>query len=165
MRRSFFLYLFVFALVVIVIQYSNASKMMGSKNERIEYLEEELDRISRQEDSLASLNASLNYFSLESNEGAMNYLEENGYDVQEVVQMVEYEVISGNKASEDHELVPFEGMDGNMRINKIKILNHRWILADFTDGSYWGELFITYFLDENGQLELRTDKSVLYPGN
>lgn len=165
MRRSFFLYLFVFALVVIVIQYANANKMMDSKNERIEYLEEELDRITRQEDSLATLNASLNYFSLESNEGAMNYLEENGYDVREVAKMIEYEVISGNKASVDHELVPFEGMDGNMRINKIKILNHRWILADFTDGSYWGELFIMYFLDENGQLELRTEKSVLYPGN
>lgn len=165
MRRSFFLYLFVFALIVIVIQYVNASKMMDSRDDRIQYLEEELERTTRRQDSLATVNASSDYFSLDSNEGAMTYLEENGYDVQEVAQRIEYEVISGNKPSEDHELVPFEGMDGNMRINKIKILNHRWILADFTDGSYWGELFITYFLDEDGRLELRTEKSVLYPGN
>jgi hypothetical protein len=60
-------------------------------------------------------------------------------------------------------LVPFEGMDGDMKINKLKFLNHKWILADFTDGKYWGEMILAYSFNNENELELTTLGSFLYP--
>lgn len=163
MRKSLLLYLFVFAVLIIVFQYVNAKNMLASKNERIEKLEERLEAEENFSDSLSSQNASLAVFSLDSNDAALTYFEDRGYDAVQVAQQIEDQIISRNRASEDNELVPFEGMEGAMRINQIRILNHKWIIANFTDGTYWGEVFITYDIDDNNQLHLETEKSLLYP--
>lgn len=165
MRKSFLLYLFVFTVLLAVVQYVNAKKILESKDEKIEYLEDQLTLINNKLDSLAEQNTSFDHFSLTSNENALTYFENMGYEVSEISRLLEDEIIGRNKASADNELVPFEGMQGNMRINKIRVLNHKWILADFTDGTYWGEIFITYFFDENYNLNLETEKSLLYPIN
>ncbi len=34
-------------------------------------------------------------------------------------------------------------------INKVKILNHKWIIADFSNGNRWGEMWIEYHFNEN----------------
>lgn len=163
MRKSLLLYLFVFAVLIAVFQYVNAKNMLASKNERIETLEEKLEEAAYTTDSLISKNNSLVTFSLASNDAALSYFEDRGYDAAQVARQVEDQIISRNRASEDNELVPFAGMEGKMRINQIKILNHKWIIANFTDGTYWGEVFITYEIDENNQLSLETEKSLLYP--
>ena len=33
------------------------------------------------------------------------------------------------------------------------MLNHRWIIADYSDGEYWGEVLIKYFIDDNEQVQ------------
>ena len=52
--------------------------------------------------------------------------------------------------------------DQKFIINKIKILNHRWIIADYSDGEYWGEAMIKYFLNDDGTISYETFQSVLY---
>jgi hypothetical protein len=41
---------------------------------------------------------------------------------------------------------PYVGQDkigeNKFIINKVKILNHRWIIADFSDGNIWGEVYL-----------------------
>ena len=59
--------------------------------------------------------------------------------------------------------MPFANANGQWRINRIKFLNHRWVIADCSDGSAWGELWIEYFFDQEGQLDLTVESSVLYP--
>lgn len=165
MRRSIFLYLFVFALLLTIFEYVNARRMLEGKNNEIENLEYKLAESEKKNDSLDAENTSLNYFTLNSNEEAISYFEEQGLDAAEVAQQIENQIISQNKADSDNTLVPYEGMEGKMRVNKIKILNHKWIIADFTDGTYWGEMFITYYIDENKNLVLNTEESFLYPKN
>ena len=29
-----------------------------------------------------------------------------------------------------------------MMINGVKMLNHKWAIADFTDGKYWGQILL-----------------------
>jgi hypothetical protein len=58
--------------------------------------------------------------------------------------------------------VPFEGMAGDMKINKLKFLNHKWILADFTDNTYWGEMILEYYFNDKNELELTPIASFLY---
>lgn len=165
MRRSFFLYLFVFSLLLAVIIYANGKRIADSKDERIEYLEEQLALAQMSTDSLISERNTSDSFSLVANEEALSYLENRGFNPSEVIEKVESELINRNRADADNDLVPFKGMDGHFRINKIKMLNHKWLLASFSDGTYWGDLFLTYEIDDAGNLEVSTEKALLYPGN
>ena len=140
MRSKILLYGFIFMLMFTIFIYVNDKKILEAKQDNIEQLQSKVDAVEVKNDSLISENLNLNYFSLDQNEESISYFESKGIDAKELSQKVEDAIISRNRAEEDNELVPFAGMEGVMRINKVKILNHKWIIADFTDGTYWGEL-------------------------
>jgi len=123
-------------------------------------------QVESAEDSIATLNnkvADLDYFTLQGNDNAMSYLENFGYEAADIEAMVSNEIYEQNFIKGDNPLVPFEGIDGDMKINKLKFLNHKWILADFTDGLYWGEMVIEYNVDREKGLVLHTIASMIYP--
>jgi len=163
MRSKILLYGFIFMLMFTIFIYVNDKKILEDRQQTIEQLQAKVDAFEIKNDSLISENLNSNYFSLDQNEESISYFENKGINAKELSQKVEDAIISRNRADEDNELVPFAGMEGVMRINKVKILNHKWIIADFTDGTYWGELLISYDLDENNNLILNTEKSFLYP--
>ena len=163
MRSKIFMYMFIFMLMLTIFIYVNDKKILEAKQNTIELLDAKVKGLQTENDSLLSKNLDLNYFSLDQNEEAITYFEDRGIDAKELSQKVEDAIISRNRAEDDNELIPFAGMEGVMRINKVKILNHKWIIVDFTDGTYWGELLLSYDLDENNNLILNTEKSFLYP--
>ena len=165
MRSKIISYLLIFMFLFTIFIYVNDKKILDAKEEKIEKFQDRVAELEKEIEQLENDNLNLNYFSLAENEEAISYFENSGIDSKELSQAIEDEIIGRNTATEDNDLVPFEGMDGVMRINKVKILNHKWIIADFTDGTYWGELFISYELDENKNLILNTEKSFLYPQN
>ena len=61
---------------------------------------------------------------------------------------------------------PYTGQDqigaNKFVINKVKILNYRWIIADFSDGEYWGEVLLKYFVNEDGSKSFEVNQSLLY---
>jgi hypothetical protein len=67
-----------------------------------------------------------------------------------------------NETKGDNPLIPYEGMENDFKINKIKILNHKWILADFSDGKYWGELLIAYELKDDMGVDFTLMNHLLY---
>lgn len=164
MRKSILLYLFVFTALLAIFFYVNGQKMIESRDRDMEALEEKVNELEIAAE-VSSQNTSEETFSLDSNEEALIYLENRGLVPSEVSARVEEELISRNKADADNDLVPYEGMEGPFRINKVKLLNHKWAIASFTDGTYWGELFLSYELDEDGNVSLSTEKAVLYPKN
>jgi len=48
-------------------------------------------------------------------------------------------------------------------INKIHVVNHQWILADFTNGTQWGDALLLYQVKANGKPRLRLLNHVMYP--
>ncbi len=44
--------------------------------------------------------------------------------------------------------VPLSNTKNKYLINKVKILNHKWIIADFSKGTRWGEMWIEYYFDK-----------------
>lgn len=157
------MYLFIFALLFIIFQYMNEKKIFESQETKIEKLEA---KSQMESDSLGVLQdriMNLDYFTLQGNENAMTYLEKMGYEAAEVEAMVSDQIYDYNLTKGNNPLVPFEGMNGDMKINKLKFLNHKWILADFTDGKYWGEMILEYSFNENNELNLKTVSSFLYP--
>ncbi|GGX04569.1 hypothetical protein GCM10007384_02960 [Aquimarina muelleri] len=141
----------------------NAKKAKESYDLKIDNLKEKITAKETIIDSLTNTNMDLTYFSLDSNEDAISYFEEMGYDAKKLALTISDQIISQNKAGKDNPIIPFVGMEGNMSINKVRLLNHKWIIADFTDGVYWGELFIIYEVKEGGVVDFEVEKSFLYP--
>lgn len=164
MGKRILIYLFIFALLSVLFIYVNDKRILDDKEEKIEFLQQEVAEAKKQSDSLVSLEGN-DYFNLSKNEEAITYFENRSIDTEELIANIEDAIISQNKAQEDNPLVPYAGMEGNMRINRIKILNHKWIIADFTDGTYWGEVFLSYEVGEDGNISFNSEKSFLYPAD
>jgi len=157
------MYLFFFALLFVIFQYMNQKAIFESQDSNIQSLSEKL---TKAEDSIVALNsrvADLNYFTLQGNENAMDYLDNFGYDALEVENFVRDAIYDQNLIKGGNPLVPLEGMNGAMLVNKVKFLNHKWLLADFTDGKYWGEMLLSYGFNAANELEFNTLGSLLYP--
>ena len=112
---------------------------------------------------LSNDNLSCNYFTLQGNENAVSYIEKLGFESLEIENQVSDYMYDQNLVKEKNYLIPYEGMYGNMKINKIKFLNHKWIIADFTDGRYWGEMILDYHVTKKNKIELNQISSLLYP--
>lgn len=157
------MYLFLFALLFIIYQYMNEKSIFEAQGTKIGKLEE---KVQKDNDSIAFLTnemASLNYFTLQGNENAMTYLESLGFEAAAVESSVSDAIYEYNFQKGNNPLVPFDGMNGDMKINKLKFLNHKWIQADFTDGKYWGEMILEYSFNDKNELVLNTLASFIYP--
>ena len=160
MRKNIFLYLFVFAGLIALylgISGGNAVENLEGKLQKAEQANEELEaRV--QELQIKVLD--MQYFSLENNDDALAYYDD--LDLEDPSAYIADKLLETNEQSGDNPLVPYEGMSGDFKINKIKILNHRWIIADFSDGKYWGELLISYQLGESLGVEFTLIDHLLY---
>ena len=67
-----------------------------------------------------------------------------------------------NKPNADNPLIPYEGMAGNMRIDYAKVLNNRWIIAHFTDGTYKGEMIVRYDVNKDNTIDFKVLDSTLF---
>lgn len=162
MKSQIFMYLFLFALLLVLFQYANQKSIFGSQENKIERLKAKVENQADFIEILESENRNLNYFTLMGNDNAMSYFENFGIEAEQVESMVANEIYAKNSTQNDNPLVPYAGMEGVMKINKIRFLNHKWLIADFTDGVYWGEMLIQYDLDEHNELSLHTLSTFLY---
>lgn len=158
------MYLFVFALLLIIFQYANSKRIFEVQNKKLDSATAKIERLT---DSIQVLNAEMinqSHFNLERNEDAISYFEKDGYDVSELIPMIKDKIYSTNEVMGQHPVVPYASSEGRkMLINTVKLLNHRWIIADFSDGEYWGEVFVTYFINDDNTIEFNAVESFLYP--
>ena len=166
MKRAIFMYLFFFTLLFVIFQYMNEKKIFGKQENKIESQRNKINKLKDQvkviTDSLESL-SNVDYFSLQGNENAISYIESLGFEALEVETFVSDYIYDLNLKKGNHKLVPYEGINGDMKINKLKFLNHKWILADYTDGRYWGEMVLEYYVTKDRKIELKQISSLMYP--
>ena len=103
------------------------------------------------------------YFSLDTNEEALVYFDDLDFPVTSM--LLKDAIYDINLLGEDKSLVPYAQMGGKFLVNKIKVLNHKWIIADFSDGTFWGELLIKYQVAADGVLTFTVVEHFLYPTN
>lgn len=165
MKKSIFMYLFFFAALFIIFQYANEKSVFEAQDKTIKSLTKQL---TTAKDSLTHISEGIeeaNYFSLLGNENAIEYIERLGLEAKDVETMITNKIYDQNGVKGGNPIIPLESVNGDFKINKLKILNHRWIQADFSDGNNWGELIIEYFFDENNTLDLTPVSSLLYSSN
>jgi hypothetical protein len=160
MKHKIFLYLFLFISLIALYQFVSTNNMIKAKNAVIEEQSEELGQL---EDSIRSLRLNvldMQYFSLENNDDALAYYDHLKLD--DPSSYIADKLLETNESKGDNPLVPYEGMNDDFKINKIKVLNHKWILADFSDGKYWGELLIKYELKDDLGIDFSLIDHLLY---
>ncbi len=163
MKSKILMYLFIFSLLLILFQYVNSKNIIEDYDNKLTKYEGKekvyLDSIKAFKDE----NFELKRFSLEFNDDAMSYFEDQGYKILELLPLIKDELYNLNVyEGDDHPLVPYASMTGNkMLINSVRLLNHKWIIADFSDGKYWGEMLVTYEIVDN-QLKFKLLDYLLY---
>ncbi|MBN4047120.1 hydrolase, partial [bacterium AH-315-P13] len=152
-------------LLLAVFLYVNSKSILDKYEVDIANFKE---KISVYEDSkmvLEDKNLDLLYFNLENDDYGLSYFEDDGYDTSELIPFIKDELYKLNVyEGDDHPIVPYASMtDGKILINKVKLLNHKWIIADFTDGEYWGQLFLTYEIVNKKELKFKLVEFFMYP--
>ena len=157
--KNVIMYALIFSLLFNVFQYVNATKILEAKDNEVVKIKEHL-KISR--DSVSSL-AAANYFALESDEDAQEYFYSSNLDYQKIAIKVKEDLVALNENKNGNPLVPYEHIDGKaFLINTSKTLNHRWIIAEFSNGDLWGQILLKYFVSEGKTTQFETVETVLY---
>ena len=161
MKKNIIFYLFVFTALILIFQLVNSNRVFEDLEGKW------IDTKARNEelkDSLFKLQMRLeeqNDFNLEGNEYALRYFE--NLSIQNIVSHVKDQLYETNLLREKNDLIPYAVLGRTFLINKVKVLNHQWIIADFSDGTHWGEIFLTYQIDKNGGLNFELREHFLYP--
>ena len=159
MRNKIIQYLLIFISLIalyLFVSDMNKSEAFAASQERM------IKRVDTLKDSIAQLvveqtdNA---YFSLAVNRDAQQaHPDLNPAELQSIL---EDHILSTNDNPNGNPLL--SSLGPNWIINKIHIVNHQWVLADFTNGTQWGEALLLYQIKVNGKPRLRLLNHVMYP--
>ncbi|QDO94784.1 hydrolase [Formosa sediminum] len=163
MKQRIFMYLFIFSLLLILFQYVNSKNVfeddirtIEKSNARVETL---TDSITVLEDKIFELS----HFNIENNEDAITYFENKGLNVDTLIPFIK-DAIYNNNVKGGNPLIPYAANEGkSMLINSIKVLNHKWLITDFSDGIFWGELLVKYEVINQNEVTFEVIDSLLYP--
>ena len=164
MKKSLLLYLFILVLLLNVFTYMYFSKELDFEQNRFANKEK---KWNNNLNSITNKLVDANYFSLEKNENAQNYFNPDSatktIQIEKLIPVVTEKLLDYNSNPKGN---PYVGQDqigaNKFVINKVKILNHRWIIADFSDGEYWGEVLLKYFVNEDESITFEVNQSLLY---
>lgn len=164
MKKSLLIYLIILVVLMNVFTFMYFSKQRDFEQEHSKKTE------LRLKDSLVSITKKLDeasYFSLAKNENAQNYFNPENtnktINIKKLIPIVTEKLLDLNSNPKGN---PFIGQDqigaNKFIINKVQILNHRWIIADFSDGEYWGEVLLKYFINEDESVSFETVQSFIH---
>ena len=160
MKKNIILYLFIFSVLTLIFHLVNSNKIFEDLEGKLTATKS-LNEVLR--DSVFVLQSRLeeqNDFILEGNEYALRYFE--NLNLQNIESHVKGVLYDTNLMRKKNELIPYAAMDRTFLINKVKVLNHKWVVADFSDGSHWGEIFLTYKIDKGGGVSFDLKEHFLY---
>jgi hypothetical protein len=164
MKHSLLLYLFILALLFNIFTYAYYSKQVEFQNTQIEKFTKKL--YSKEKEFNSKL-LDANYFALENNKKAQYYFTSNPDQKSDVSKLVPEIKEALLKLNENPNGNPYTGQkklgSNKFVINKIKVINHRWIIADFNDGDNYGEVLLKYFVKENSTFTFEINQSLMFP--
>jgi hypothetical protein len=165
MKKSLMLYLFILAILMNIFTYMFYSREVKFGQERYDKTTKKLrDSINLVSGKLADAD----YFSLKHNENAQNYFDNSAtggkiIQYEKLIPVVTEKLLDLNANPNGN---PYTGQDkigpNKFIINKVKILNHRWIIADYSNGEIWGEVLLKYFVNDDESINFEVNQTLLY---
>ena len=160
MKNSFLLYALILSMIMNVFMYMYFSKQTDFEKQLHEKTKLKLQQSEQKV-------ADANYFSLAYNENAQNYFDNDNVkvpmDYQKLIPLVTEKLLDYNSDVNGNRYIDQDKLGANKFIvNKVQLLNHRWLIADFSDGEHWGECLIKYFVDDNQKVDFETINSLIH---
>ncbi|WP_330443937.1 hypothetical protein [Flavobacterium sp. C4GT6] len=163
MKKNLFLYLFIFSLLINVFTYmyfTNKDKFQTTNIETLEGRVQALkDSVTANEDNLYKAN----YFTLDQNEDAQLYFGDK--DLQKIQIAIRDAIYAGNAKAGGNPLVNYPQIGSPFLVNNYRILNNRWVIIDFSNGTLHGESIIKYFVEEDGSITFEPAETLLHANN
>ena len=146
MQNKFLVYVVVFMSLTFIFVGINYVKIFSSNESNLKNLNKKIDSLENQYKLLDKKFRDEIYFSLIDNQEALGYF--NNANVDSLVSYIREELYEKNFNKNTDNFVPLSNTKNKYLINKVKILNHKWIIADFSNGTRWGEMWIEYYFDQ-----------------
>lgn len=146
--KHFFCVFFVFSVLFISCNKSQVSR-------------EDSDQITIK-DSLElykKLYAEAAYFSIDQNENAQNEFSPN--QVENVMSKVVQDFAALNQQEDGNPLLP-QNLGSTSKVNRMSVINHKWLIVDFYSDSFVGEVLIRYDFVPNETTEFTVIDTVIY---
>ena len=104
------------------------------------------------------------FFTLNEDSYAQEYLFDKNMDYRKVMDKVTKEIKDLNASTEGNKLVTYNdaSIEKKYLINTIEFINHRWVIAEFSNGKLWGQVLLKYFPLEDKPTEFEVINTVLY---
>jgi hypothetical protein len=138
MNKYIFITLLCSTLTISCQQHQQSVEIANDTAKTIAKLTDSITSLTTQRDEALS-------FSLESNELSQLFFEE--LKINNPTQIVTNALMESNLQEKN----PYIKAETNEKflINKIRILNEKWVICEFTDGKIWGDLLLQYHIDGN----------------
>lgn len=157
MKNSLLLYGLVFSVLINIFQFVNSNNIINRYDDLVTINKKELNKAK---DSILKL-VENDKFSLDNNEYAQEYYFE--HDLKKLKAKVKEDLMTFNSDKRGNKYVSYDQIGDNpFLINSVKILNHRWIIANFSDGKVWGEVLIKYFHNTDKPTDFETVETLIY---
>jgi hypothetical protein len=160
MKNKIITYLLVFVSLILIFQIVNSGRILEREEALLDEKENSINILKEQKENLENQIEEEISFSLVGNYKALSSLGEE-YD-DNIVSIIKDELYEMNISKNKYLIIPYDDMNGKFLINQVKVLNHKWIIANFSDGTLWGELLIKYSIDESG-INFKTIEQFIYP--
>ena len=165
MKKSLFLYLFILSSLINVFTYkyftskeesqikseSNSSTSKKSKDQQVNIGENKDDNTN---------------FSLLTNPRAQHYLstENNIKDFPVFFEKVKQALINSKKVQKEIVEINKKKLPGATKFSivNVRLLNHSWLIADYTSGGKFGEVLLSYVINDDNSISFEIIKTIVY---
>jgi len=160
MKIKIISYLLIFVSIILLFQIVNSGRILKREEALLDYKENSIVILKSQKEILENQIEEESYFSLFGNQKAINLLGAKYND--SIVLVIKDALYEINISDKKKLIIPYEDLGGVFLMNQVKVLNHKWIIANFSNGSMWGELLIEYVMEEK-EINFKTIDHFLYP--
>jgi hypothetical protein len=159
------MYLFIFTALIALYQFKSASNYVENTQVALvkyQETEEEYSKISSQIKLLEAQLEMAQLFDITYNQEGQVALESQYKGPQDVSDFISDALIQTNVNKElQHALIPFKSENAKYVFNTVKVLNQKWLIANFTNGTVWGEAILQFSIN-NGVVNFLTEDAFLY---
>lgn len=159
MQNKILIYVLTFMSLTLIFLSINYTKISNLNESNSRILKKKIDTLEKRYIELDKKYRDEIYFTLSDNQEALSYFKD--IDVDSLVSYIRDELYEKNFNKDSDTFIPISNTKNKYLINKVKILNHKWIIADFSNGSRWGEMWIEYYFNEN-KVEFHVKDILLY---
>ena len=159
------MYLFIFTALIALYQFKSASNYVENTQVALAKYQETAEEYSKISSQIKSLEAQLEMaqlFDITYNQEGQVALESQYKGPQDVSDFISDALIQTNINKElQHALIPFKSENAKYVFNTVKVLNQKWLIANFTNGTVWGEAILQFSIN-NGVVNFLTEDAFLY---